>query len=237
MTNQQPPKSRGRMTTSTGEGEGSERAALLVHDLRNGLMVAQANLELIELESEKLSSLARESLSDSMTALERMGVLLSQFLDVHRLEEGRYVRRQEIDLEPLLARCVDAYTIRRSRAHIEVAAPGVHAAIDASMLERAVANVLFNAIRYVDSGGTIRLAATSDVDSDGRSLLVVDIGNSGDPPPAHVSDVLFSKYGVGATGQRGLGLYFCRLVCEAHGGRIEMHPLPGLPTNFRMLLY
>jgi signal transduction histidine kinase len=45
-----------------------------------------------------------------------------------------------------------------------------------------------------------------------------------------VADKLFSKYGRGADGKRGLGLYFCRLACEAHGGTIGYEVIDGRPV-------
>ena len=62
----------------------------------------------------------------------------------------------------------------------------------------------------------------------------VEIGvfNNGPVIPPEVGDNLFGKYARGTNGKRGFGLYFCRLACEAHNGRITYRGTSDGPTFF-----
>lgn len=220
-----------RPNPRTGGFLGDDEAALLVHDMNNGLTVASANLEMLADESPRLSDAAQGALDDSRAALERMRIMLGQFLDIHRLEDGRPVRRTAVPLHPLLVDCARYYTHRAGRYRVEIAAPDLTANVDADLVERAIANLLFNAIRYVGAGGVIRLSAMAHGD-----VAVIDVANTGPPPPTDQRQELFDKFHTGATGQRGLGLYFCRLVCRSHGGDVELTSTPGFPTVFRLTL-
>jgi sensor histidine kinase regulating citrate/malate metabolism len=55
-------------------------------------------------------------------------------------------------------------------------------------------------------------------------VLRIGVGNTGQPIPPERRSGLFAKYSTGGDGksQRGMGLYFCRLACEAHGGQIAI---------------
>jgi signal transduction histidine kinase len=157
--------------------------------------------------------------------------MLGQFLDIHRLEEGRVVRRAPTPLLELLRDCGRYDTHRAGSFRVEVTAPDAAVSIDPELAERAIANLLFNAVRYAGHNGVIRLSGVVHEDA-----AIIDICNTGEPPPPEARLEVFDKFRTGPTGQRGLGLYFCRLVCRAHGGDIELTSSPGFPTVFRMLL-
>lgn len=220
-----------RAVPRTGGLMGDEEAALLVHDMNNGLTVASANLELLADEGPMLSDDAQGALADSRAALERMRIMLGQFVDTHRLEEGRALRRASLQLHKLLVDCARYYTHRAGRYRVEIRAPELAVNLDADLIERAIANLLFNAIRYVGAGGVIRLSAMAHEDE-----VVIDVANTGAPPPVADRLEIFDKFRTGATGQRGLGLYFCRLVCLSHGGTIELTSTADFPTVFRLRL-
>jgi two-component system heavy metal sensor histidine kinase CusS len=61
------------------------------------------------------------------------------------------------------------------------------------------------------------------------SSVELTVFNSGPPVPDEIRDRLFAKCGRGS-GKPGLGLYFCRLACEAHGGTISYRATEGGPT-------
>ena len=104
---------------------------------------------------------------------------------------------------------------------------------DRDVLRRVMQNLVENALRYVPGRGRILLGAHA---SDGKVLL--EVGNSGPPVPAEIRSLVFEKYGQlrRRTGSPridlGLGLYFCRLALEAHGGRIHVEERVDFPTTF-----
>ncbi len=102
---------------------------------------------------------------------------------------------------------------------------------DADLLTRAVENIFDNALRYTPAGGRIEVA----VEESGQAVNL-RIGNTGVPIPVEFRTAIFDKYNQSASASgrlnMGLGLYFCRLATEAHGGRIWVEQTEALPTVF-----
>jgi hypothetical protein len=86
-------------------------------------------------------------------------------------------------------------------------------------------NLVGNATRYCKVG-TIKVSATRWDDHD-PTAIEFTVFNSGPEITPEARKKLFVKYGKGAGGQRGFGLYFSRLACEAHGGSIECREATG----------
>jgi len=109
---------------------------------------------------------------------------------------------------------------------------GTHltAALDPDLTVRLLENLVTNALRHVGDGHRIELA--SEKTGDGVRLAV---RNSGPPVPADARDKIFEKYvtkGRREWHNAGLGLYLCRLVAEAHGGRMELVDRPSWSVSF-----
>jgi signal transduction histidine kinase len=95
------------------------------------------------------------------------------------------------------------------------------ASFDVALVERVLHNLVGNAVRYGTKDGTIHITAAR-VDSQ----IELRVTNDGPPVREELRSRLFAKYGKDTSGRRGFGLYFCRLVCEAHGGTISHVPTP-----------
>jgi signal transduction histidine kinase len=83
-------------------------------------------------------------------------------------------------------------------------------------------NLFGNAMRYCNSNGKIVLAARRL--REGDDSVEISVRNTGPQIPEDIRGNLFGKYVRGKGGRRGMGLYFCRLVAEAHGGTIACEP-------------
>src|SRR5205085_11495663 len=96
---------------------------------------------------------------------------------------------------------------------------------------RAVENLVENAARFAGTSGKIELAVARE----GKET-VITIANTGAPIPPEVRARMFEKYATSERGghHQGLGLYFCRLAAEAHGGRIAIESDTSWPTRFRI---
>ena len=106
------------------------------------------------------------------------------------------------------------------------------ARFDAALVERMLHNLVGNASRYCNAGGTITVAAQRWNDEDSVEIAVT---NTGPQIAEDIRPQLFVKYVRGKGGKRGMGLYFCRLVAEAHGGRID-YEASGIGPRFILRL-
>jgi signal transduction histidine kinase len=111
-------------------------------------------------------------------------------------------------------------------------APSIALEADVVLMRRALENIVDNALRYTPVSGKIELWC--DPTPEG---IEVRVGNSGPSIPAEDREKIFDKFVQARRSGRanfGLGLYFCRLVAEAHGGRIWVESTPTLATVFGM---
>ncbi|RMH44623.1 MAG: hybrid sensor histidine kinase/response regulator [Deltaproteobacteria bacterium] len=216
----------------------AEAAALLAHDLNNGLCTALSNLNYLR-DAAPIEGEPAEALAAAIRAVKRMAGLVSNFVDIGRIEDGALdPRYAKVDVRTEL---LDAIAVHQPDAThrgiaIHCACPSDLAAeLDPSLFERMLHNLLGNAMRYTPRNGEIGVRARVDAD---RDVLIVDIGNSGPPIPEHLRGELFEKYRKGGDrrSQVGMGLYFCRLAAEAHGGSICVTDDDRYDTNFHIEL-
>jgi signal transduction histidine kinase len=203
---------------------GAEASALLAHDLNNGLSIALSNMVYL---SEKLALDAddRSAMDAAVAALGRMAGLVANFVDVGRFEDAELVpQRATVRVRELIEQVLQIHrSVLGAGVQLTVECePGLTASADPALIERVLHNLVGNATRYCAKGGAITLRALAA--APGVEILVI---NSGPPIPDEVLPRLFSKYARGSGGKRGLGLYFCRLACEAHGGTITVENQPG----------
>jgi signal transduction histidine kinase len=221
----------------------AEAAALLAHDLNNGLCVAIANADFVSSVPEVNTDPEVEDAVSTVTrTLRRMSILVRNFVDIARSDDGALRTSPVPTSVGDLLRTAAAVHHPRGRGKIEIqVAPGLEASIDPTLIERVVHNLLINAVRYVDDGGRVRLAARrepSPYGGGGRipDDLVITVSNTGPRIPDHLRPTLFEKYVKGSDGkaQTGMGLYFCRLACEAHGGSVGLVSDRDFPTCFEI---
>lgn len=213
----------------------AETAALLAHDLNNGLSIASANLNFV-CEHVDMDGEVRDALASSQRALRRMTILVRNFVDIARFEDAALVpSRTPVDVNELVKNAAQIHDPRRDGARMEIECPpGLEANLDPVLFERVLHNLLTNATRYVDPGGVVRVNVGCYTGRDGEGRLQLSVGNTGRPIPREIRPTLFEKYRTGPDGraQRGMGLYFCRLASEALGGSIALEETPDYPTEF-----
>lgn len=209
---------------------------LVVHDLRNPLSALLGNLELLREElGDGVSRAARDSLDDCTALTTRTLSLVSCILDVTELEAGDLrVDRRQVDLQELVDEAVarNGPGVRVKNLSVDVSVPtGLGATLDAGLCERVLEHLLDNAVRFARRGGRVSVAISRTGDE-----LELAIGNDGPPVPAAEREAIFGrKYRAEArraSAHRGLGLYFCRLAVEAHGGTIAVEERPPLGAVF-----
>src|SRR5262249_34757598 len=101
---------------------------------------------------------------------------------------------------------------------------------DRGHLQRAIANLLWNAIKFVPVGGRVELSTGID-----GSAVTVTVTDNGPGIPPGVRQRLFEPYvSEGEEAGTGLGLFIVRLIAEAHGGAITLQSQPGKGSRFTL---
>lgn len=214
-------------------------AALVVHDLRSPLSALQGYLGLLkeELLEGKPPATALGYVEDADTLVQKVLGLVATILDVDELEDG-ILRAQlsSVRLEEIVERARSGnranFEMRELSLVVDVPADMI-VRIDRDLMGRVIENLVDNATRYAPRKGRVAVAAKRDDQG-----IEIAIGNSGPPVPAGERDKIFGRYHqiearrVSARQNRGLGLYFCKLAAEAHGGTIHVEERGDLGAVF-----
>ena len=206
------------------EAHRRDLAAMIYHDLRGPLH--NINLGLTRLD--KLLSDATPAvillLQLSLGSTRQLTRMVNSLLDLEQLESGRAtLERKPAQVAELIAQAAEAMSLLSDEAghHLELnvdpALPPLN--IDIDMMVRVIINLLENAIKYTPQGGHVLVQAQHAGDQ-----IRISVSDSGPGIPADMHEPIFDKY-VRITDTRaqsglGLGLAFCRLAVQAHGGRI-----------------
>jgi len=208
---------------------GAEATALLAHDLNNSLAVALSNLQYL-LEELALDEDQKDALTSTVRSLRRMSGLVANFVDVARFEDAAVKPMvATVRVRKLLDSVLDVnLAAARQGVRFEVVCDDdLESRFDVALVERVLHNLVGNASRYCNAGGVVTVSCKRWNDVGSAELAVT---NTGPQVPDDIRSNLFGKYVRGGGGKRGMGLYFCRLVAEAHGGRIDYEAAPDGPS-------
>jgi signal transduction histidine kinase/putative methionine-R-sulfoxide reductase with GAF domain len=214
----------------------------MVHDLRNPLTNIFGSLEFLGEEvGPKLSSDYQQVLEIARTNAMHMVGMVAAILELNRLESGQMPLDQKpISLPTLIGNGVRTQLSlaknKNIEMEIEVAKDLPLAWADGKLFERVLQNLLDNAIRFTPEDGLIQVTAA--LESSKTDWLIVSIRDNGPGIPEDVQDRIFQKFTTARHQQSGtgLGLAFCKMVVESHGGRIwtENNPEGGASFHFTL---
>jgi signal transduction histidine kinase len=198
--------------------------AFVVHDLKNPVNAMDLHAQLL-FRDKSLTPEARESAARIRVAAQRLGRMILNLLDLSKADEGKLVaKRAPLDLQALAGKVgAEVEVAARERGvRLEVTVPVGRIVADEDLLQRTLINLLENAVRHAPKGTAVRLE-TRHVD--GATELRISDAGSGVPEDlrGHIFDPFVQLDASGlppSRGGRGLGLAFCRLAVEAHGGKI-----------------
>jgi two-component system, sensor histidine kinase and response regulator len=213
--------------------------SFLIHDLKTPVNGMDLHAQLLARDP-GLSDKSRRSVAHIRNEARSLLRMLLNLLDIGRSEEGQLsLHPSRIDLDALIAEVIDLSTAQASEKGVYIRqTPGAGiAVVDADLIRRVVENLLDNAVRYAPKGSDVIIATVRD--SDCFELAVRDFGVGVAPAMAQQ---LFHRYtsrgdDVGSTkrSNRGLGLAFCKLAVEAHGGTVTVqHQSPGTIFSVRI---
>ena len=210
---------------------------MIYHDLRAPLANIISSLEIMGSmltaeDSHSFGSLME--IADRST--ERMQRLLSGLLDINRLESGQEITTKKASaISRLVQDAVETIrpTILAKDESIDydLQANLPEVTVDEDMIRRVLMNLIENASKFSPSGSTIRVGAKQDT-----KYMYVWVDDQGAGIPDKAKERIFDKFvqihGENSIKGLGLGLAFCRLAVQAHGGTIWVENLPQGGSRF-----
>jgi signal transduction histidine kinase len=227
-------------------------SAMIAHDLRSPLANITAAASILR--DGLAGPLTEEQRKWAMRIQEgsrRLTAIVNDFLDLSKIEAGRIdLMKEEVDLGRLIQNSLETYLVMANEKSISLTSridpmlPKIHA--DPRRLDQLFGNLVSNAIKFTPQGGRIELGACRENGSGdhgsgvkGQALGVkVWIRDSGVGIPLTEIGQLFKKYCQTSSGKTsvekgtGLGLVICKMVVEAHGGRIWVESEEGKGSTF-----
>jgi NtrC-family two-component system sensor histidine kinase KinB len=211
--------------------------SMIYHDLRSPLANVVSSLDVLHTmlaqeEERELKPLMEIALR-STTRIQR---LTDSLLDMSRLEAGHEIgNRQPSDARLILQEAVDTVepVILNKEQTIRTDIPGElpFVLVDPDMIRRVAINLLENAAKFTQQGGTILLGACRD-----DKMLRIWVEDNGPGIPASEHERIFDKFSRLKLSESvkgmGLGLAYCRLAVQGHGGKIWVESEPGLGSRF-----
>jgi PAS domain S-box-containing protein len=162
---------------------------------------------------------------------------VSDFLDLSKIDAGKLeLTKEPTDLEALILESVAEYSIEAKKRNIllrcDIAGELAFVPLDLRRINQVIGNLLSNALKFTEGGGTIDVTARAGVARE----VAVCVKDSGVGIPPEESEHIFEVYRQFAAGKNaphkgtGLGLAICKKIVEAHGGRIWVESEEGTGT-------
>jgi signal transduction histidine kinase len=200
---------------------------MIVHDLRTPLVNVIGGLQLVvdrDYDQEMTEKFVPIAAAGAADLLEMVNTLL----DINKMEQGKLeLNLEEVNFDELVQEAAQQVSESIRQYEHELAfdldsqCPPIQA--DAAMLARVLVNLLGNAIKFTPQGGHIRLASHCC-----ENALEFSVTDDGYGIPSEDQAHIFDKFGQAKTRQEGhmyssgLGLTFCKMAVEAHGGQISL---------------
>jgi signal transduction histidine kinase len=208
------------------------------HELRTPVSSLKGFLDLLRKGKVKDPAVQQEFLNRAAEDADRLTALVSDLLDVARMEAGYLqLELEEVDLSVLIAETMQSLQGLAGKKEISMiyTVPNVSVIVkaDRRRLQQALVNLVGNAIKFSEVHGLIRVAG--EVTDNHVTIEVIDQGPG---IPAEALPRLFDKfYQVGSSAKRagggtGLGLYISKQIIEAHGGHIGVKSKLGKGSTF-----
>ena len=197
---------------------------MIVHDLRSPLTIVRGYVGILQKSvSEKLGEDSAQYLEAALHGTSRMNDMITTLLDVDRFEVGQMpMRFQQCDLGQLIEDTARRFTPVFGRRHFDYdrCAGPVVISCDPDLIRRVIENIFNNAVKYTLPDGRIEISLVRE-----EAHVGISIADDGAGIPVDQRERIFDKFGqIDGGGKHrhstGLGLTFCRLVVEGHGGRI-----------------
>lgn len=219
---------------------------LIVHDMKNPLFVIQGNLQMMSMAVEQTSSPTIKKYLDRIDrSTQNLLRMVLNLIDITKIEDGKMELNHElVNINDLVSKCIhrfEDYPENQNKTfEVHLSEGGSTLKVDSSVMERVFDNLISFAIANVPEDGKVEIGSKKV-----NNILEYFIHDHGQQIPMKYSDEMFNKFSQAEIKKegyrlgRGLGLTFCKLAVEAHGGSLNIDPnnkvgnrfLLNLPTN------
>ena len=212
------------------------------HELRTPLASISAAAETLEVVSKPKDSERFRAIIQSEA--ERMGQLVEEMLALARLESGLTEPEMEVvGMETLLIDAVESIRPQAEREGLALSyegpggGPETLIVADPELVERALLNLLHNAVKFTDAGGEIEVLSELGDASDPAPMIWIRVRDTGiGIEPAEQTRIFQRFYRIDRArqsgGGTGLGLAVVRHIAEVHGGAVSLQSAPGQGSTF-----
>ncbi len=211
----------------------SNFSADIAHELRTPVASLMTHTE-VTLSRPRSPADYQETLYSNLEDLTRMARMIDDMLFLAKADNGLIVpARQPVGLRRLVDKLLDYYQLLAEERGVKLEVAGDGQVMgDQLMLDRAISNLLSNALRYTPDGASIRVTISQEADA-----LVLRLSNPGPTIPADQLERIFDRFyradparREGDPGNAGLGLALTRSIVEAHQGRVSCESQRGVTT-------
>jgi signal transduction histidine kinase len=215
--------------------------SMAAHDFRSIITVLDGNLKFIKERCEGcMLNEASGMLHDAVRTIGRLHTMASTLLDYEAAESGSIrLAIRPFPLSDILKECVDFYRAYAEQKKVELVLDGdprgVNVSGDRGMVMEILDNLLYNALKFTPSRGTIRLSGWKE-----DEFAVICVSDSGAGIPKEKLRKIFDQEDMVATldshARLGLGLMICKRLVEAQKGKIRIDSVPGEGTQVHFSL-
>jgi two-component system phosphate regulon sensor histidine kinase PhoR len=206
------------------------------HELRTPLASLKALTETLQDTALDDPPASRRFLQQMETEVDALSLMVSELLELSRIESGRVpLKMESISSLELIDRAVERLKLQAERAGLTILTecqpdlPPVLA--DPNRLEQVLVNLLHNSIKFTSSGGSIRIGCVPDLDKMVFSVKDTGIGIPADDLP-RIFERFYKTDRARSERGTGLGLAISRHIVEAHGGKIWVESIEGQGSTF-----
>lgn len=214
---------------------------MLVHDLKNPIAAVMGLLQIVE-DDPTLSGESRELLRLCHDESQHLLRLTVNMLDVRKIQAGKMNLRRELLFSPMFEEIIEqacgdvGSSLRERQLSVQVAKDLSPVDADPEVLRRVLANLIGNALKHSLSGSRLTVSVRPQ-----PSHVLLSVRDEGEGIPAEDIPNLFaafeqSRLTLHGRFDTGMGLAFCKMAIEQHGGRIWVESVRGQGSEFFMTL-
>jgi len=210
------------------------------HELRTPLTILQLELENIAQNYRRDASLG-DQIGSALEETHRMSRIVESLLAISRLDAGEVkMDKTCLDLGELVVSTADEMRLLAEEKSIGLhtrAATGIQVEGDRSRLQQVIVNLIDNAIKYTQVGGTVEVSVGREANT-----AVLEVSDNGPGIPPHAVSHVFERFYRAdkarsrANGGAGLGLSIVKAICAAHNAEVKVSSQEGRGTHFRVEL-